>query len=147
MSIICHMTKSKWDAYFPCAVTEEVFNVDITPYGSSTWKCRSICLSIYLSIHPFTHQPIYQSIYRDVTAESRNSGARARRSLLSNGSEITFPLQCVATNESLPGNNLLNTRFPWQPPGQQRAINRSKWCLLFGPPTSYKKQWIREFKK
>jgi hypothetical protein len=35
--------------------------------------------------------------------------------LLSNGSESTYPLQEIATNESLPGNKLLNTKiFPWQ---------------------------------
>jgi hypothetical protein len=31
--------------------------------------------------------------YCHVTAESRNSGARARNSLLSNGPEMTFPLK------------------------------------------------------
>jgi hypothetical protein len=41
------------------------------------------------------------SQYCDVTAESRNSGTRARRPLLSNGSEITFPLQSIAANASL----------------------------------------------
>jgi hypothetical protein len=50
-------------------------------------------------------------IYRDVMVESRNSGAKARRPLLSNDSEITFPLQRIAANESLPDNKLLNTRF------------------------------------
>jgi hypothetical protein len=37
-----------------------------------------------------------------VTAESRNSGAKARCPLLGNGSEIMFALQRIATNESLP---------------------------------------------
>jgi hypothetical protein len=36
---------------------------------------------------------------RDVTAESRNSGARARHPLLNNGSEIKFPLQRRAGNK------------------------------------------------
>jgi hypothetical protein len=40
-------------------------------------------------------------------AKSRNSGARARRPLLRNGPKIMFPLQQIATNESLPGNKLL----------------------------------------
>jgi hypothetical protein len=40
----------------------------------------------------------------DVTAENRNSGARVRRPLLSKGRGITFPLQRIAANKSLPGN-------------------------------------------
>jgi hypothetical protein len=63
--------------------------------------------------------------YCDATTESRNSGARARRPLLSNVPEITFPLRCIAMNESLTGNKLLNTRFPWKPTGQHRTINCS----------------------
>jgi hypothetical protein len=31
--------------------------------------------------------------------------------LLSNGSEITFPLQRIATDEPLPGIKLLNTKY------------------------------------
>jgi hypothetical protein len=62
--------------------------------------------------------------------------------LWSNGPEITFPLQRIAANESLPGNKLQNTGFPWQPTGQER--NCSTWCLLCGPRGSYKRQWIRE---
>jgi hypothetical protein len=67
-----------------------------------------------------------------------DSRANARYPLLSKSPEITFPLQRKAANESLPSNKLLNTRFPWQPTGQQRAINCSTWCLLCGQPTRYK---------
>jgi hypothetical protein len=51
------------------------------------------------------------NIYCDMMAENLSSGARATRPLLSNGSEITFPLQRIAAIESLPGNKLLSTRF------------------------------------
>jgi hypothetical protein len=47
-------------------------------------------------------------IYYDMTPESRNSGARARLPLKSNGKV------CVTTdrtNESFPGNKLLNTHY------------------------------------
>jgi hypothetical protein len=44
------------------------------------------------------------SSYCDVMTESRNSGARATCPLLSNVSEITFPWQRIAANESLAGN-------------------------------------------
>jgi hypothetical protein len=60
----------------------------------------------------FPSNGFYTSKYCDVTAESRNSEARARCPLLNNGPEITFPLQRTAANESLPSNELLNTRFP-----------------------------------
>jgi hypothetical protein len=63
----------------------------------------------------------------DVTATSRNNGTRATRPLLSNDSEITFSLQPIAANESLPGNTLLNTRIPWQPLG-----NRGQLTVLRG---------------
>jgi hypothetical protein len=43
----------------------------------------------------------------DMTAESRNSGAGADVQMLSNGSEITFPPQWIARNESLPGSKFL----------------------------------------
>jgi hypothetical protein len=46
-------------------------------------------------------------------AQSRNSVAGARRPLLSNDSEITFPLQHIATNESLSGKKLLEA-YPRQ---------------------------------
>jgi hypothetical protein len=58
-------------------------------------------------------------LYCDVTANSRKCGARARRPLLSNDSEIMFPLQRIAENESLSGKKLLNKRFPWQPQGTE----------------------------
>jgi hypothetical protein len=35
--------------------------------------------------------------YCDMTPESRNSGAGARRPLLSNGSEITLSLKCIVS--------------------------------------------------
>jgi hypothetical protein len=73
--------------------------------------------------------------YSDMTAESRNNGALTSRPLLSNGSEITFPLQRIATNESLQGNKLLNTRFPWPPTGKQK--NCASWWLLSRPRGSY----------
>jgi hypothetical protein len=83
----------------------------------------------------------------DVTAERRNSRARAWCPLLSNGPEITFPLQQRATNESLPGNKLLNTRLPWQPTEQQRTINCSTWCFLCGAPSSYEGSRHPEFER
>jgi hypothetical protein len=53
------------------------------------------------------NEDVRRNIYCNMTAENLNSGARARHPLLSNGSEITFPLKRVSANESLPGNKLL----------------------------------------
>jgi hypothetical protein len=57
--------------------------------------------------------------------ESRNSGTGARRPLLSNDSEITFPLHRIAANESLPGNKLLNM-FPRQRVHERRVTTDMK---------------------
>jgi hypothetical protein len=43
-------------------------------------------------------------------------------------------------NESLLGNELLNTRFPSQLAGQQRTTNCATRCLLCGPPNSYERE-------
>jgi hypothetical protein len=80
-----------------------------------------------------------------VTAKSGNNITRAKRAMPSSDSEITFPIQLIAENELLPGNKLLNTRFPWQPPGQQREINCPSWCLPCASRSGYKMQWIRKF--
>jgi hypothetical protein len=70
------------------------------------------------NIPQYLHNPhVFLVSFCDVTTESLNSGARVRRLLLSNGSEITFSLKHIAANESLPGKKLLNTRFPRQQTG------------------------------
>jgi hypothetical protein len=67
-----------------------------------TWEClREV---VYEKYHANIRRE-YVS-HCDVTAESRS-----RSLLLSNGSEITFPLQRIVANESLPGNKLLNTKY------------------------------------
>jgi hypothetical protein len=90
-------------------------------------QCSLVDVNQYFVI---SHKIVLNS-YCDVTAESRNSKVRTRRPLLSNGSELMFPLQRIAANELLQRNKLLNTRFPLQPTGQQR--NCSTWCLLCKP--------------
>jgi hypothetical protein len=74
--------------------------------------------------------------------DSRNSGDRARRPLLSNGSKITHPLHPIAAKESLPGNKLINTRFPWQRIREKYSWNHWGWCFLSGQPSSYKSSRI-----
>jgi hypothetical protein len=82
-----------------------------------------------------------------MTAKIRNSGARAKRPLLSNDSEITFPLQRIAASELLPGNKVLITRFPWQAPGNRGQLTVQHRVLYAGRLAVIKRQWIREFKE